>query len=243
MAPFLPPLDPRRVAAGVLCTVVVAVGGWWLLRPPPAPIEQVLPRAGLASVSGPGSSLPAPVSGTGAGPIPTSTTIEVAPELVVQAAGAVRSPGVYRLPAGARVDDLVTEAGGFGPGADPDRVNLAAPLVDGERVWIPAAGEWAAPEVLAGGVGGAGSASGSQAGGADDDDDAAGAGPDEPLDLNRADADDLEELPGVGPATAEAILAHREENGPFASVDALLDVRGIGEAKLEAIRPLVKVGP
>ena len=143
-------------------------------------------------------------------------------------AGAVATPGVRRLPAGARVIDGVDAAGGALPDADLARVNLAAPLVDGQQVYVPRQGE--VPPVPLPGTG--------AAGGAGDDPGATGAGP---VDVNRATADQLDELPGVGPATAEAIIAHREEHGPFASVDDLLDVRGIGEAKLEQLRELVTV--
>ncbi len=160
-------------------------------------------------------------------------------ELVAHAAGAVVRPGVYRLPPGARVDDLVRAAGGLAPDADPARLNLAAPLADGDRVYVPRRGEADLPAVAlpeggsadgSGGTGGAGpgEASGSEAEGA-------------PIDINTADEAELDELPGVGPSIAAAIVAHRQENGPFRSVDDLLDVRGIGEAKLAEIRPLVTV--
>lgn len=241
MAPFLLLPDVRRVALASAAAVLVVVAAWWLLRPAPAPIEQVLPRAGLAAAAEPGS-----VLSPGAAPGPTSTSEAHAPDLVVQAAGAVHKPGVYRLEPGARIDDLVSEAGGFSPGADPDRVNLASPLVDGQRVWIPAVGEWSPPVVVAGddgggpaaGVGSEGTSAVSGTGGSGATGDAV-----DPIDLNRASAAELDELPGVGPATAAAILSYRDQHGPFASVEALLEVRGIGEAKLEAIRPLVRIGP
>ena len=109
-------------------------------------------------------------------------------------------------------------AGGFAGDANPDAVNLAAPIVDGERVYIPAVGEPtsdvatsnSAPEVW-------------------------------PININSADAIRLEDLPGVGPATSALIIAYRDQHGPFASVEQLADVRGIGPAKLDAIRALVTV--
>jgi competence protein ComEA len=161
--------------------------------------------------------------------------------VVVQAAGAVHLPGVHRLPAGSRVDDLVSAAGGSTPDADLDRVNLAALLVDGERIWVPRRGEVEVPPVVSGGTTAApgGSAGGGTSGGSGSSPD--GGDPTAPVDLNTATDAQLDALPGIGPATAAAILAHRDANGPFRSVDDLLDVRGIGEAKLEQLRPLVRV--
>lgn len=150
--------------------------------------------------------------------VTTSTT--TAGPVVVHVAGAVASPGVHQLPPGARVIDAVEASGGLAPDADPGAVNLAAVLVDGSQVYVPRIGE-----VPPG-----------PAPGAD-----AGAGASGPIDVNTADAALLETLPGVGPATAAAIIDHRERNGPFASVEGLLDVRGIGEAKLAALRDLVRV--
>ena len=117
--------------------------------------------------------------------------------------------------------------------ADRDRVNLAAPLTDGERVWVPARGQQEVPDVVAG-AGQAGPVGADGPGGVEPTAEA-------PLDLNAATAAQLDALPGVGPATASAILAYRDQVGRFASVDDLLEVRGIGDAKLEQIRPLVRV--
>jgi competence protein ComEA len=189
--------SPATLVAGALAAVVLAALGWFVLRTPAAP---------------PAESLMAPVRSA-----PTATTPGGA--LVVHAAGAVARPGVYELRAGARVQDLLAAAGGAAPGAQLDRLNLAAPLVDGSQVYVPREGEAAPP-----------SASGSGAG-----------APAGPLDLNRATVEQLEELPGVGPATAQAIVAAREELGGFRSVEDLLDVRGIGPAKYEALKDLVTV--
>lgn len=148
----------------------------------------------------------------------TSTT--AAATVLAHAAGAVRAPGVYSLPAGARVRDLVDAAGGAAPDADLDRINLAAPVADGSQVYVPRKGE----AVPSGATGGAGETA-----------------PAGPLDLNTATLEQLDALPGVGPATAKAILDERAKRGRFGSVDELLDVRGIGPAKLDAIRDLVTV--
>lgn len=137
-------------------------------------------------------------------------------ELLVHVAGAVRRPGVYRFDADARVADAVDRAGGASRRADLDGVNLAAPLTDGQQIRVPRRGE----PVMSSSVGGS-------------------AVPTGPIDLNSADLAALDALPGIGPATAAAIIAYREESGPFLSVEDLLDVPGIGPAKLDAIRDLV----
>ena len=162
-----------------------------------------------------GSSLAVATTATEAVANVGTTTADV----VVHIAGAVVSPGVYTLPAGSRVIDAVGRAGGLAANADADVVNLAAVMADGQHVYIPRVGEPTRPDP-AGGV------------------DTSLPGP---LDLNRATADDLDALPGVGPATAAAIVRYRDEHGPFGRVDDLAEVRGIGPAKMEALRGLVTV--
>ena len=211
--PWLAWFGVRRVVAVVVTTIAVVAGGWWLLRAPAPPTEAGLPFAAPTSS-------PPPATSTVPGPSPPTTQ---ATSVVVHVAGAVAAPGVYELPAAARTGEAVTAAGGPAPGADVDALNLAAPLRDGERVYVPVVGESVPPPIAAPGA----SAGSSVAPG--------------PVDLNRASAGELDTLPGIGPATAEAIVTHREANGPFASVDDLEQVRGIGPAKLEAIRPLVTV--
>lgn len=233
-------MSPTPASIAVLVAAVVAVAAaWWLLKPPAAaPIETRIPLAG--DVSGTDRSSPAPPStATGPRSIPSASTTEVAADhVVVQAAGAVRSPGVYRLRSGARVDDLVRAAGGLAGDADADRVNLAAPLSDGERVWLPRLGEAEPPEVVAGAGGGPSGAGRVPSTGTGSGSAGTTSGP---VDLNSASAAELETLPGVGPATAASIVAYREEHGRLGSVDDLLEVRGIGEAKLEQIRPMATV--
>ena len=203
-----------RIVGGIVLLLLAAAVTWWLLRPPPAPATEL----SLPFASGDSLSSAAPAS---------STTTAAAPALVVHAAGAVLSPGVVRLPAGARVADLLAAVGGPAADADLDRVNLAAPLADGQRVWFPRLGELAPPPVP--GEGGPAPPDGAAA---------AAAGP---LDLNAATAEQLEALPGVGPTIAAAIVEHRERTGPFRAVDDLLDVAGIGPSRLEQLRPLVTV--
>src|SRR3954451_31137 len=127
---------------------------------------------------------------------PAATTTTVAAVVVVHAAGAVVHPGVYRVPVGARVIDVVDAAGGPAPDADVNHLNLAAVVADGSQIYVPRVGEAV--------VASAGSAT---------------AVPSGPLDLNTATLEQLDELPGVGPATAKAIIAERERRGRFRSVD------------------------
>lgn len=138
--------------------------------------------------------------------------------LVVDVKGAVRRPGVYRLAAGARTYDAVRRAGGLTRRADRIGVNLAARVVDGGEVVVPER------------VGG-GSASGAAVAGGG----GAAAGTPLAIDLNTATAEELEQLDGVGPATAAKIVAYRDQHGGIASIDELDEVSGIGEAKLAAI--------
>jgi competence protein ComEA len=198
--------SPRRIVAGGVAVAVLGVGALWLLRPPADPPEASLP---FASTTAPAST---------ADP---STTLAV---LVVHVAGAVAAPGLHELPAGARVADAIEAAGGLTAAADAARINLAAPVADGARVYVLAAGE-EEPEVAVGGTG----------------PETDGGAPSGPVNLNTADTAALDSLPGVGPATAAAIIEHREKVGGFTTVDQLLDVPGIGEAKLDALRDLVTV--
>ena len=150
-----------------------------------------------------------------------------------------RSPGVYRLAAGSRVGDAVAAAGGFGPRVDAEAadraLNLAAPVRDGDEIHVPARGE-TGPSGMTGGSGTGGSAVGRfgrrraavRGGGL--------------VDLNRATAEQLDTLPGVGPATAAKIIAAREER-PFTGLDDVGSRKVVGAATLEKIRPLVTVGP
>jgi competence protein ComEA len=150
---------------------------------------------------------------------PTSPTV-----LVVDVGGAVARPGVYRLGPDARVADAVAAAGGYGATVDAllaDRqLNLAAPVADGTEIHVPARGE---DDRLGPG-------------------DAARPGANDLVNLNSATADELDTLPGVGPATAAKIIAAREA-GPFTSVDDLLTRKAVGAATLEKLRGLVTVGP
>jgi competence protein ComEA len=148
---------------------------------------------------------------------------------VVHVAGAVRRPGVYRLPADARVGDAVRRAGGAGPRGDPNAVNLAARVADGQQVVVPrrAPVPAAAPAAPAA-DGAAGSTTTAAATAA-------------PVSLNTATLEQLDALDGVGPVTAQKILDFRRERGGFRSVDELAQVPGIGPKRLATLRPKVQV--
>ncbi|HKG35698.1 MAG TPA: ComEA family DNA-binding protein [Solirubrobacterales bacterium] len=135
-------------------------------------------------------------------------------DLVVHVAGAVRDPGVYRLPAGSRVDDAVRRAGGV-RGGEPDAVNLAARLTDGQQVVVPATGPMAVP--------------------------AGAAAADGPISLGSATVEQLDTIEGIGPVTARDIVEFRDEHGGLASVEQLDELSGIGPATMESLRD--RLGP
>jgi competence protein ComEA len=167
-------------------------------------------------------SLPKPVTIARAGPGSApgaSASPSPAVTLIVDVAGAVRQPGVYEFGEGDRVIDAIERAGGPLAKADLSLLNLAAPLVDGTQILVPKAG----PP----GAAGTGSGTGSSAGGL--------------LNINTASATELETLSGIGEVLATTIVEYRDQNGPFASVDDLMDVSGIGPATLEEIRDQVTV--
>ena len=168
----------------------------------------------------------APTTGSEAGPGGLSAT---SGSVVVHVIGAVSRPGVVTLPPGSRVTDAINAVGGASAEADTQQLNLARVLSDGEQIRVPRIGEvLPAPATQPGGATTPG----------------AGIAPDKPgdggasgtININTASATDLEKLPGIGPALAQRIVEYRDSHGPFASVDALTDVPGIGKAKLEGLR-------
>jgi competence protein ComEA len=187
----------RRLGIGAVVVLVIAAlavtVGIGILRGTMAPVDEVVV-----------DQTPAPA-------------VTVSADLYVHVSGAVRAPGLYVLPAGARVVDAIAAAGGFAEEADRNAVNLARTLDDGEQLPVPRAGE--GPP--------AGAFAPEPAGGL--------------VDLNSADATLLETLPRIGPALAERIIAWREDNGGFTSVEDLLAVPGIGDTMLESLRDLVTV--
>jgi len=153
-------------------------------------------------------------------PTPLPTPAPTPAPVRCHVVGAVNAPGVYTLPPGAMVQQAVAAAGGPAAAADLESVNLATAVQDQQQIvvpWRPAAGR---------------SGEGIPEGGA-----AA------LININTADSAALETLPGIGPALAGRIIAYREENGPFGTVDDLLNVKGIGEVTLDKLRPLISVGP
>ncbi|WP_233188018.1 helix-hairpin-helix domain-containing protein [Actinomyces qiguomingii] len=156
------------------------------------------------------------------------TEADAGGEIVIHVAGAVATPGVVVLPAGARVIDALNDAGGVLPDADTDQLNLARILTDGEQVRVPHQGEDTSTWQADTGTGDAADSSGADGGGS--------AATDGRININTATAAELEKLSGIGPALAQRIVDYRADHGPFTSVDELTNVSGIGAAKLEALR-------
>jgi len=177
-------------------------------------------------------SLPRPVtiqaSGGGPGPAVAAAPSSPSPSpavIVVDVAGWVRHPGVYEFTQGDRVIDAIERAGGGRRGADLTSINLAALLTDGEQivVWRRGAGSGVVPGRSS--IVGSGPGQGTEA----------------IVNLNTATLDELESLPGIGPALGQRIIDYRDQHGPFRSVDELLNVSGIGEKRLADLRPRVTV--
>lgn len=154
--------------------------------------------------------------------------------IVVYVSGAVRRPGVVTVSKGARIIDALMRAGGVRDDAADSIINLATPLTDGEQIYVPTAKE-ARSQGLKPQIGGV-SENENQAGETGDTQGAAGGGSNARVNINTASADQLETLPGVGPATADKIIADRTKNGPFDGIEDLMRVTGIGEKKVEALR-------
>ncbi|MEV8315579.1 ComEA family DNA-binding protein [Streptomyces sp. NPDC059900] len=226
-------LERRSLVALV---VVIALAGvfaaqhFWAGRTQPVRAPDVVgaaPGRGAEPSASPGAA-PSPAGGGrsagGAGGVPGAGGGEV----VVDVSGKVRSPGMQRLPAGSRVADALKAAGGVRPGADTAGLNRARLLIDGEQV---AVGAPAAPPAGPAGPAapGAGAAAGSP-----------GASPAAPVALNTATAEQLDELPGVGPVLAQHIIDYRTEHGGFRSVDELREVNGIGDKRYADLQNLVR---
>jgi competence protein ComEA len=219
--------DPRLVTGGLALVALIA-GAWWVR------VSVGGPPGALAATSRTTTTGAARNVTAGSAATRFTTTTTTVAVFVVDVVGAVRHAGVVSLPGSARVIDAVAAAGGALPGADLDRLNLAAHLVDGMRIAVPRrgvgsdpagptsdpAGPTSAPATGAGGTGGAPT-------------------PSTPLDLNTATEAQLETLPGIGPSLAQAIISERDREGGFHSVEDLRRVRGIGDVRFAQLRPLV----
>ncbi len=219
----------------VLSVAFVGIAGWWLVQVPPPPPEANLSFASTTVVA----------SATTFDSVQTIATTPLT--ITVHVAGSVKNPGVYRLKYGSRINDGIVAAGGATSVANLDVINLATVLNEGEQIYVPKRGEkphvitnrpqvavlrcwWCWRSRWRGGVGGAPGAGG-----------ATNIATSPLININLASVFELEQLPGVGPATAKAIVAYRDKNGAFLKVEDLLKVRGIGPAKLSEILPRARV--
>lgn len=235
--------DPGRrgaAAVAVLALLAILATVWQVARSRPQPVSIQTSGLGsaVATVSGGPDGLTSGSPPVAAASHPVAPSSAAAPPrsptgfLVVDVAGKVRHPGVYRLPLGSRVVDAVRAAGGPRRAVDTSSVNLAAPVSDGEQVVVGARLAAAGPGAPGGAipVGGVIPAGGSGSTAAPD-----GA----PVDLNTATLEQLETLPGVGPVLGQNILDWREAHGRFTTVDQLRDVNGIGDVRFGQLQPLV----
>ncbi len=192
----MPELSRSQIVVyGAIAVALLLVGARAIRAEGSGPAESTYPSSSSSSSSG-GFSI-----GAGGG----------GPDVVVDVAGAVRRPGVYRLPAGARVIDALKRAGGTARGAALEAINRAARLADGQQVVVPEQGPGgsAAP---------------------------AAAGEEGPISLGSATVEQLDTIDGIGPVTAGKIVEYRDQHGGLASVDQLDEVSGIGPATMESLR-------
>jgi competence protein ComEA len=199
---------PQLVAYAAFAILVLALGVRFMHRQQPAATASAATSAPAERAPGDGAVSISRPAGTGS---------------VVHVAGAVRAPGVYRLPAGARVRDAVERAGGARSSGNVNAINLAAKVADGQQIVVPSRARGGGAVVAAPGASGA-----------------AGTAPGPPISLNSATAEQLDTLDGVGPATAQKIIAWRTQHGGFRSVADLGQVPGIGPKKLAALKDKVQ---
>ena len=204
-----------RLIGSFLSLIAVALAGWWLLRIPPPPPEDSIPIASTVT--------------TLSFAMSSSQATALISEITVHIAGAVKTPGVYQFRLGARINDGVVAAGGATAQADLDSVNLAMLLSEGIQIYIPKRNE--KPHIVVQ----------PRFTNPTSSNDAKDKQLPVSININTATAIELEQLAGVGPSTAKAIIAFREKNGSFKTVEDLLNVRGIGPAKLSEILPQARV--
>ena len=217
----------RGELVGLVVVVVALLAGigLWYTRSLPRPVDVSTTAGSAAPVAvssfGASPSEAAPAVAVASGSVAASPSASASAMLIVDVAGAVRKPGVFEFSPGDRVIDAVERAGGALEKADLTLLNLAAPLTDGQQILVPKKGATPpAGSPVTGGVSG---------------------GPTALVNINSADEATLETLNGVGPVLAAAIIQYRTEHGPFASVDQLDEVSGIGPATLEDLRSQVTV--
>jgi len=207
----------------VVAALLVGVGLWYT-RSLPRPVNVSTTAGSAAPLVQPSfgaSPAGAPAVAIASGSVTASPSASATATLIVDVAGAVRKPGVFEFEPGDRVIDAVERAGGALEKADLTLLNLAAPLTDGQQILVPKKGD--APPVGAPVAGGAPGGTAAL------------------VNINTADEPTLETLNGVGPVLAAAIIQYRTEHGPFASIDQLDEVSGIGPATLEDLRSQVTV--
>lgn len=230
-------------AAVLLGVVSLLAGGWFWWRvaatgPEVMPLSAVTSDAAETAPSdapgtvGDGSSAAGDGSQVGQGGASAGT-------VVVHVAGAVKKAGIVELPRNSRVHQAIAAAGGATPAADLNRLNLASVLEDGQKIYVASRGEAASPEAAAGGApsegGGEGPATSGETGGG------GGSAPGGKVNLNSAGAEELAELPKVGPVLAQRIVDWRKEHGPFKTVEEVDAVDGVGPKMLEALLPLLAI--
>ena len=215
-----------RLIIGLLATTIASAGIWLLVRPSAPLVESVVPHASGVGIVMPLSTLPTPLT------------------VRIHVAGAVVRPGVYTVSSSARVVDVVTAAGGATSNADLERINLAQTIVDTEQVFVPFRSTRTTKVTVSPRLRPSRTTVPTSVPAVP------GAVPiigapittlSPLINLNSATSDQLDTLPGVGPSTAKAIISYRNRKGPFGKVEDLLNVPGIGPAKVGAIRDQVTV--
>ncbi|TCC32477.1 ComEA family DNA-binding protein [Kribbella sindirgiensis] len=242
-------LTPRHIAVlAVLLVLGLTWAAWTFLKARPEPLPDTRPSTtttGSAVIRptpnpGPAQTQPAanpsatnqpPATNQASGPNPTSGatqppgdgTSSNPPPVVVHVAGKVRRPGLIRAPAGSRVADVLTLAGGPLRGVDLTTLNLARQVTDGEQIIVGATTQPPPPTQPSATAGPSPSSA-----------------PTAPVNLNTATLDQLDALPGVGPVLAQRILDYRTQNGPFTTIDQLQEVPGVGPKKFDSLKPHVR---
>ena len=212
---------------------------------PPAEMT-IVPVAGSTSVVAPShTETTGPISGPAIGPTPTALNKPM--EIVIHVAGAVKKPGVYHFKEDARTEDAIKAAGGAKTDANLDAVNLASHLIDGSQLYLPTrteVPEGGAPKSADIGKGSSVAKAGTSKGHLASSSSKGNklSSPSEgKINVNTAGLEQLQRLPGVGPAMSERIIQYRKENGPFTSADQLTEVSGIGPKKYEKMQPFVRI--